>query len=95
MTKQTCDTCGTELILDGCSECGAPICCPVCCRETTLESEIERLKEENLRLHAVRDAAEPFMADPPIGVGDHVPCQQYTTAGDCRALAAAMQRLDK
>lgn len=57
--------------------------------------EIDRLKEENLRLHAVRDAAEPFMADPPVGVGDHVPCQQYTTAGDCRALATAMQRVEE
>jgi hypothetical protein len=32
----TCDVCGTELIYC-CFNCGAPVCCPKCCRETTNE----------------------------------------------------------
>ena len=29
-SSETCEHCGTELIMD-CSRCGAPNCCPKCC----------------------------------------------------------------
>lgn len=31
-----CESCGTEL-MDKCNVCGAPVCCPKCCRESELE----------------------------------------------------------
>jgi hypothetical protein len=43
------------------------------------------------RLQAVKDAAQAFLTEPPIGLNDNVPCQQYTTAGDCRRLLAAFR----
>lgn len=30
-----CDECGTELI-DRCVRCGAPICCPKCCKQDSI-----------------------------------------------------------
>ncbi len=36
-----CDTCGAKLNLYGCTMCGAPTCCPACCRVTTLELRLE------------------------------------------------------
>lgn len=27
-----------EVTLDGCWQCGAPVCCPVCCNEATKEA---------------------------------------------------------
>jgi len=35
---RVCDTCGSELI-DKCAMCGAPVCCPVCCRQARKELE--------------------------------------------------------
>ena len=35
---ETCDHCGHELH-EACPQCGAPVCCPVCCNETTRELE--------------------------------------------------------
>lgn len=33
--QATCEIHGVALILSGCNRCGAPQCCPVCCKETT------------------------------------------------------------
>jgi hypothetical protein len=33
-----CEHCGTELNND-CWNCGAPVCCPRCCAETSAEQE--------------------------------------------------------
>ena len=38
-----CDECGAELI-DGCTVCGAPICCPKCCKEATKEEQLNEGK---------------------------------------------------
>lgn len=32
--KGCCEYCGNKLI-DDCKRCGAPVCCPVCCKGTT------------------------------------------------------------
>ncbi len=54
-------------------------------------AEVERLTAEVKRLQTIRDAAEPFLADPPADMSDHIPCNQYTTAADCRELSAAFR----
>ena len=35
-----CDHCGADII-DNCPRCGAPQCCPQCCRITELEAQLE------------------------------------------------------
>jgi hypothetical protein len=39
-----CEHCGAKLNLNGCVVCGAPVCCPSCCRVATLESEVDGLE---------------------------------------------------
>lgn len=34
-----CDECGTRLI-NRCFRCGAPVCCPKCCKESATEEEL-------------------------------------------------------
>lgn len=41
--KETCEDCGTEII-ENCQICGAPNCCPRCCKEAT----DEMLRQRNL-----------------------------------------------
>lgn len=38
LNGEKCDHCGSECI-DRCVICGAPQCCPVCCRESILQQE--------------------------------------------------------
>ena len=44
--KNRCDHCGAKINVDGCLPCGAPQCCPSCCRLSFLESERDALKAE-------------------------------------------------
>ena len=32
LERGRCEDCGATLTLDGCVLCGAPVCCPQCCR---------------------------------------------------------------
>lgn len=34
--RSKCEHCGGDTV-DGCNVCGAPVCCPRCCAETTRE----------------------------------------------------------
>lgn len=43
----TCEDCGTSIIND-CPVCGAPQCCPKCCKETTAQMDEEAKKEATL-----------------------------------------------
>lgn len=38
-----CEDCGTKLI-DNCFVCGAPVCCPKCCKITTMQVRMDRIK---------------------------------------------------
>ena len=62
-----CETCGAKLNVNGCIVCGAPVCCPSCCREATLEEE---LAEALVPLTAIFEA---WCADYPTDsvVADH------------------------
>ena len=45
--KLRCEHCGSHLMrYDGCSRCGAPICCEMCCQVATFEAEVKRLREK-------------------------------------------------
>lgn len=44
------------------------------------------------RLQAVMDAADAFLAEPPEDMKERHPFNQYTTAGDCRALSEAYRK---
>lgn len=35
MSDEICEHCETLLNRSGCLVCGAPVCCPKCCKETT------------------------------------------------------------
>jgi hypothetical protein len=48
--------------------------------------EIDRVRHA---LQTLMDAAEAFLAEPDARERDSKPCNQYTTAGDCRALNRA------
>ena len=39
-----CDTCGADII-DNCPRCGAPQCCPQCCKIEALQAEVNWLTE--------------------------------------------------
>ena len=39
-----CEDCGTELNMNGCLVCGAPVCCPRCCQVNSFEMEIAALQ---------------------------------------------------
>jgi hypothetical protein len=45
-TRNRCDACGAKII-DKCVCCGAPQCCPQCCRIDELERELAAAKERN------------------------------------------------
>ena len=62
---------------------------------TDMAREIERLRSRVKTLLAVMDAASPFLALPPEKMQDTTPFNQYTTAGDCRALNAAYNEAAK
>lgn len=51
-SRPRCETCGSYLILGGCSRCGAPICCPCCCKIDLLE---RHLSDAVAAIKAVRD----------------------------------------
>lgn len=53
--RNRCEHCGARLNLDGCLICGAPNCCPQCCR-------IDMLKHEQDLLRAERDELRAFVA---------------------------------
>ena len=44
MEDNRCDCCGARLNLNGCLICGAPVCCPPCCKYTTAEYKIQSLE---------------------------------------------------
>ena len=50
---------------------------------------LKRQQAEIVRLRAVMDAADAFVTQPPDDMPDEIPFNQYTTAGDCRALNKA------
>jgi len=47
MTDGRCDECGADII-DNCQQCGAPQCCPQCCRIERLESAIRHALADTL-----------------------------------------------
>ena len=52
--SEFCDECGTELI-DKCFRCGAPVCCPKCCRE---DNGINRKQNDPCIVCGINDQAE-------------------------------------
>ena len=49
---EACDECGTKLV-DNCAICGAPVCCPRCCREDMKEQGGIRLKNRIMGNRAI------------------------------------------
>jgi hypothetical protein len=45
LERGRCEDCGATLTLDGCVLCGAPVCCPQCCRLQSLADRVAELEE--------------------------------------------------
>lgn len=54
--KERCAVCGTKLI-SPCYVCGAPVCCPKCCEETT-KGIVEKSNDKNLTEEEIRSDYE-------------------------------------
>ena len=52
LERGRCEDCGATLTLDGCVLCGAPVCCPQCCRIQSLVDHIEKLQAAVLEMAA-------------------------------------------
>jgi hypothetical protein len=59
LLRNRCDECGSKLI-DDCAVCGAPVCCPSCCRVTTMEHTIEAKKATIATLRGLLAQAMPI-----------------------------------
>ncbi len=46
-TRNRCDVCGAKTI-DDCSTCGAPQCCPQCCKISELQQQLAEAKKAEL-----------------------------------------------
>ena len=62
MEKHRCDHCGANII-DNCPRCGAPQCCPQCCRIAALEAENERLRDDIKTQNKMLNEQVAIMAD--------------------------------
>ena len=66
LERGRCEHCGATLTLDGCVLCGAPVCCPQCCRIQSLADHIEKLQaavKELEEYKRVADEAAPHAND--------------------------------
>ena len=48
--SDNCEHCGANLNVNGCLVCGAPVCCPQCCKIESLTSQLSEVKEERDKL---------------------------------------------
>lgn len=71
LQHRRCDTCGANTI-DGCTRCGAPQCCPQCCKIDEREATIEELRAD---LKAFKSFC------PECGSIDLVKCAEPTEPG--------------
>ena len=62
VTRNRCEHCGAKTI-DNCLVCGAPQCCPACCRVSTLEGQLEAVTKENTRLDQVLRGCKSLEAE--------------------------------
>lgn len=81
-----CEHCGSKLNLNGCLVCGAPQCCPSCCRVTTLESKLATMTAE--RDEQMRRKAEAYK-EVEIQLGKLAQAQAR-----CATLEAALKELE-
>ncbi len=59
--ERRCETCGSNLIhLRGCTRCGAPQCCDMCCQVTTLQAMLDAKRPV---LPLAEPTEEPLIAD--------------------------------
>ena len=52
--RNRCERCGVKIV-DHTLVCGAPQCCPACCREATLEAEIAEWEDKSRKMQAEID----------------------------------------
>ena len=50
-----CEYCGSEVNMRGCLRCGAPQCCPTCCREATEEVLVVKPSHNGARRAGIDD----------------------------------------
>ena len=60
LERGRCEDCGATLTLDGCVLCGAPVCCPQCCRLQSLADHIEKLQAAVKELEEALRAADGY-----------------------------------
>lgn len=53
--KDHCAHCDAKLLFGGCLRCGAPVCCPQCCKIDRLTEQKAALTADNAELRAQRD----------------------------------------